>query len=87
MWWQAEIPSSSGLGFRNLKTYSLKIDKPHHVEANQDIKELPRQICNKLPKASFKHFNSKKNAIRFYTNPFKDLSLALSYTILLCVRS
>ena len=47
--------------------------KCRHFVTNQDTKKLPRQIYRKLPKVSFKHFSSKKNAIEFYTRPFKDL--------------
>ena len=54
-----------------------------HFENNQYIKKLPRQIYSKLPKVSFKHMNSKKNVIQFYTHlffkDFKDLSRMLSF--------
>ena len=51
--------------------------KCRYFETNQDIKKLPWQIYSKLPKALFKHFNSKINVIEFYTHPFKDLSCML----------
>ena len=59
--------------------------KCRHFENNQYIIKFPRQIYSKLPKVPFKHMNSKKNVIQFYTHLFKDLK-DLS-RMLGCVRS
>ena len=61
-------------------TSQPQIDKCHHFESSQGIKKLPRQIYCELPEVPFKHFNSKKNVIEFYTHLFKRFELyAFSY--------
>ena len=54
-------------GFRNWMNSQPQINKCRHFETKQESKKLPRQIYSKLPKVPFKHFNSKKNIIKFYT--------------------
>ena len=56
-------------------TSQPQINKCHHFESSQGIKKLPRQICRELPEVPFKHFNSKKNVIEFYTHLFKRFEL------------
>ena len=59
--------------FRIFDEFLQNKSKCRHFENNQSIRKLPQQIYSKLPKVSFKHMNSKKNVIQFYTHLFKDL--------------